>query len=180
MTDNVNTPADMDDDELFEGAQDTFPNKFHLRDRLVIIYPTGEHGTDQGENGSYPWYQSTTVVLDDGPKGWQSEVPDKDGDPIENLVPSVSEDGMQVLQNLRWSTGGTVARMKNKLPSADGTPRGILGRINVKKGKGAASWSIAAPTEDELALARTFNPQLRKVRDELAAQIRERMDSAAF
>lgn len=179
MTDQIN---DMQDDDLFEGAQDTFPNKFHLRDRLVVIYPTGEHGTDKGENGSYEWYQSTTVVLDDGPEGWQDQVRDDDGDMVDNLVASVDEGGPVVLNNLRWSAGGLTARMKNKLPKSDGTPQGILGRINSRKGQRGrnASWSIAAPTEEELDYARRFNAQLREARNELAAKIRQGQDEAAF
>jgi hypothetical protein len=138
------------EDVEFESAKSTFPSKEMLKDRLVAVYVNGRKGTEQGENGPYDWYGSTTVVLDDGPDGWQAEVQDKDGDPLENLIPSVQDDGPVVLRNFRWSTGGMTARMSTR---KIGGPA-MVGRINKRKSaKGAAAWSIAPATQADMDVA---------------------------
>ena len=187
MTDqNVNTSAVQDDDDgLFEAAAETFPSKFHLKDRLVAIYPTGVTGQRLGENGKpYTWYETTTVVLDDGPNGWQAEVLDMDkGTMVANLVPSVAEEGPQVLANFQWSAGGIGARLASRLPKADGKPGSQVGRINsrpnAKKGM-APSWSISTPTEADMTTARQYADVCRAARDEITKASQAAVDSDAF
>jgi hypothetical protein len=181
---NPNAGQQDDDDGLFDPATDTFPRRNDLRDRLVVVYPTGEHGTRQSDDGKpYPWYATTTVVLDDGPDGWQPTVPDDDGDPTPNLVPSVADNGPQVLTNFQWSATGLVSRIQTKLPDATGKPGSICGRINVMKNKvkgRSAPWSIAKATEDELNIARQYRDVLKAARDAITKDNVAKADKDAF
>jgi hypothetical protein len=181
VTDEYSIPGRDDDDGLFEAAKEQFPGKEDLKDRLVVIYPTGKSGQRQGSNGKpYDWYETTTVVLDDGPKGYQSTVL-VDGVERENLVPSVAENGPQVLKNFQWSAGGLVARIK---PIADDPKVGsMLGRINVRppaqKGM-APPWSIAKPTDEDMTTARKHTDVCRKARQEIRDARQAAADSEAF
>lgn len=186
MTDQIN---DMHDDDLFEGAKDEFPSKFDLKDRLVVIYPTGKTFTRQGESGPYQAYETTTVVLDDGPKGWQAQVVKDAGELEDNLVPSVADEGAQVLVKFQWSAVGVASRCAQQLPGrmVQGkrvdTPGSIVGRINTRKnGKPglAAPWGIAKPTEDEMALARSFREVCAAARAAIVAENEAAADEAAF
>lgn len=179
MTD-YNIPAD---DDLFEGATDEFPAKFDLRDRLVVIYPTGLTGKRPGANGKpYDWYETTTVVLDDSPAGYQDMGRDDHGNPRENLVPSVDAEGAQVLTNFQWSAGGLTARLAKKLPGKDGKPGSLLGRINSRPGKGGnnPSWSISAPTEADMVQARKFTAECTEARQAIVDANTKSAEEAAF
>ena len=184
MTD-VNTNAGQDDDEgLFEAASETFPSKFDLRNRLVVIYPTGVTGQRQGENGKpYTWYETTTVVLDDGPDGWQERVVGEGGEMQDNLVPSVAAEGPQVLTKFQWSAGGICARLATRLPKSDGKPGSQVGRINsrpnVKKGM-TPSWSISSAAEDDMTLARTHAAVCRAARNEITREYLASTDADSF
>jgi hypothetical protein len=183
MTDTTNPTAGYaDDDEgLFEAAKDTFPGKEDLKDRLVAIYPTGKTGERVGENGKpYPWYETTTVVLDDGPDGWQPTVI-ADGQPRENLVPSVEDNGPQVLKNFQWSASGLAARLAPIFD--DPKVRSVVGRINMrppsKKGM-APPWGIAKPTEEEMDVARQYADVCRRARLEIREHRQKDADEAVF
>ena len=187
MTDqNVNTPVqDDDDDGLFTPATDTFPRRNDLKDRMVAIYPTGEHGQRLSNDGDpYDWYGSYTVVLDDGPDGWQPMVPDDDGDMTPNLVPSVADMGPTVLVDFQWSASGIVSRIKANLPDrTTGKPGSIVGRINTQKNKvkgRSASWSISKPTEDEMDIARQYTLECRRARADAQAKALEGQGGDAF
>jgi hypothetical protein len=174
------------DDDVFESSSDEFASKFHLRDRLVMIYPTGKTGTRPGENGkAYEWVETYTVVLDDGPEGWQAQVMDMDsGSMVPNLVDSVELDGVQVLKGFQWSAGGVVARLKGKSPAENnGVPVGLLGRIDAKAQKGrAAAWRPNPPTEADKA--RAVEPEIKaarlKARDEIVAALKASEVEDAF
>jgi hypothetical protein len=178
------TAPDDNDDGLFDAATDTFPRRNDLRDRLVVIYPTGKHGERKSEDGkSYPWYETTTVVLDDGPDGWQEQVPDDDGDLTPNLVPSVADVGPQVLKNFQWSATGLVSRIQTKVPGRDGKPGSIVGRINVMKNKikgRSAPWSISKPTDADMVTARQYRAVCAEARDAITAATLAAADSDAF
>lgn len=183
MTD-INTTAPQDDDDLFTAATDTFPSKFDLKDRLVVIYPTGLKGQRQGENGKpYDWYETTTVVLDDGPRGWQEQVVGEGGELQDNLVPSVDENGPQVLRKFQWSSGGIASRLAQKLPDASGKPGSQVGRINsrpnAKKGM-APSWSIGKPTEEDMVTARRHRELCAAERAEIVSANVQAADENAF
>jgi len=184
MTDDIKAYAGgQDDDDLFEGATDEFPAKFDMRDRLVVIYPTGVKGSRLGENGkSYDWYETTTVVLDDGPKGWSEVGRDDHGNDRPMLVPSVEDEGAQVLEHFQWSAVGMTSRIANKLPGSDGKPGSLLGRINSRPGKNGRnpSWSISAPTEEDKVTARKYTAVCKAARDKVMAEINAKKDEAAF
>jgi len=184
---NVNTPVpdDDDDDGLFVAATDTFPRRNDMLNRLVVIYPTGEHGQRLSNDGDpYDWYSSYTVVLDDGPEGWQAMVPDDDGDMTPNLIPSVDQEGAQVQVNFQWSASGIVSRIQANLPDRQtGKPGSIVGRINSQKNriKGRSpSWSISKPTEDDMAAARKYTVECRAARDDAQAKALEKQGGDAF
>lgn len=178
----ANGPVDDDDDGLFEPAKDQFAGKEDLKDRLVAVYPNGETGQDLGANGKpFSWYMTTTVVLDDGPDGWQAQVQGQDGEMRDNLVPSVEENGPQVLRNFRWSTDGMVARIK---PIHDDPKvRSIVGRINrrpsTKKGHNPA-WSIAKPTDADMTTARQHADVCRAERQAIRDARQAKADADAF
>lgn len=185
MTDNVNGNAPMDESDLFEGSSDEFAGKEDMKDRLVMIYPTGRQGTGLGASGKpYPWYDTITVVLDDGPKGWQSEIVGKDGEPRENLIPSVEENGPQAVP-YRWSTSGATSRIAKKLPELnDGVPVGLLGRIDKGQAKGGnnAPWRPNPPTDadKELAVRPDMKAARLKARDEIVAALKASEAEDAF
>ena len=163
-----------DDDDLFEPAKNEFPAKEDLKDRLVVIYPTGKSG-ERKSNATgkmYPWRESTTIVLDDGP----------DGHSFTDLVPSVKAGGPIVLTGFQWTPKGIEARMSQK-PSSAEKVGSIVGRINSikNKQKGLADpWSIAPPTEEDMALARQHSAVCAAARDEIKKSHQQLEDEAAF
>src|SRR4051812_21959351 len=169
MTDTQNTTAE--DLELFDDAKEEFPGKEDLRDRLVAIWVTGKHGTRKSEanNTSYAWYETTTLVLDDGPAWDGTKI--VDGEKRENLVPSVAQNGPQRLEAFQWSTGGMVSRLQARVVGDQPkTFKPMLGRINSrpnsKKGF-SASWSISEPTDEDRAKARASAALIRQISAEL-------------
>ncbi len=151
MTDAQNTPAE---DEFYDDAQETFPGKEDLKDRLVAIWAL-ENGHDTNDRGEkYPTVQTITMVLDDGPEGYQATVI-RDGENSPNRVPSVQDEGPQEVR-LRWSTNGLVSRLA---PRVGKTVKPMLGRINSRpnKTKGhSASWSISEPTAQDKDTANRY------------------------
>lgn len=156
-----------EDLELFDNAQAQFASKLDLKDRLCLIWATGKNGTRKGANGSYAWYDTYTLVIDDGPK-WTGEVFDAEKDatrPI--LVDSVAEHGPQLLEGFQFSFGGMTARLANRVTGdKPKTFKPMLGRINSRpnKTKGmAASWSVAEPTDEDKQVARKYADKIREV-----------------
>jgi hypothetical protein len=165
-------------DEFFDDAQDVFPGKEDLKDRLVAVYAL-EKGTDFNDRKEpYPIVQSVTLVLDDGPDGWQATVI-RDGEQAENRVASVEAEGIQEL-SLRWSTNGMVSRLA---PRVGKTFKPMIGRINSRpnKTKGhSASWSISSPTDADKDVARKYEAELRAISARLEAEANKATDAAAF
>lgn len=165
-----------DDLELFDDAKSDFPSKWDLKDRLVLVWVTGKSGSRKGENGSYDWVDTYTLVIDDGPE-WTGKV--FDGDKQTNrdpLVVSVADAGPQLLKNFQYSFAGMVARLKPRI-SADGKPetyKPLLGRINsrpnAKKGM-APPFSIADPTDADKAIARQYADNIREVTEAVKAAV---------
>jgi hypothetical protein len=189
MTESINTTSPAgDDDDLFEESSDEFIGKPDFKDRLVMIYPTGKSGERIGENGKpYPWYETYTVVLDDGPNGYQEQVLDADlngGQMRPNRIPSVEINGAQIIEDHQWSAGGVTSRLKDKVPAKhDGVPVGLLGRIDAKAQKGkAAAWRPNAPTEADRA--RAVEPAIKaarlKARDAIVASLKAAGAEDAF
>lgn len=175
---NVSDVNGTNEDEFFDDAQDVFPGKEDLGNRLVAVWAL-EKGTDYNDRKEpYPIVQSVTLVLDDGPDGWQATVI-RDGEMTENRVPSVEAEGLQEL-NLRWSTNGMVSRLA---PRVGKTFKPMVGRINSRpnKTKGhSASWSISSPTEDDKTTVRRYQAELRAISERLEAEANKATDAAAF
>lgn len=163
MTDVKNN----DTHDLVDDAQEVFPAKEDLKDRLVAIWVTGKHGKRKGTGADakpYDWYETVTLVLDDGP-AWDG-FKLVDNEKQEMLVPSVAEDGPQRLDNFQFSQTGLTQRLSGRVhlspvpPRVNGDPvvdkpktfKPLLGRINSRpnKNKGFnASWSIGKPTAED-------------------------------
>ena len=175
MTDQTSTTAN--EDEFFDSATSEFAAKEDLKDRLVAIWNTGKTGTRKSEatGKPYEYVETVTLVLDDGPNGWQSKRPE--GDP--NLVPSVAEQGPQRLDGFQWSATGIYTRAVKR--PIGGKP--MCGRINSKpnKTKGMSPpWSIAELTDDDRVIVRKHVPLLHSIANELDRAAQKSEDDEAF
>lgn len=169
-----------EDLELFDDATEEFPAKEDLKDRLVLIWLTGRHGTRIGSGQGakpYPWYETYTVVLDDGPEWDGYKI--KDGERKPMLVDSVKEHGPQHLDGFQFSTTGMTKRFESRVNLTTAMPpvgkevkdkpksfRPMLGRINSRKNSQpgfSASWSISEPTAAEKEIARGFSDLILEV-----------------
>jgi hypothetical protein len=169
--------------ELFDDVPETFPSKFDLRDRLVLVWVTGVHGIRKGEKDDYPYEETITLVVDDGPFGWQAEVMNTDtGSMQPNLVPSVAEEGPQKLANFQWSATGVVSRLSPRREAK--TNRPMVGRVNSKPNKQrgrAAPWGIASATPEEKALAaQVAGPLVAQICAEVERKLNGVADVSAF
>jgi hypothetical protein len=191
-TDTSTTTGDSGDLELWDDAKAEFANKFDLKDRLCLIWVTGKHGTRRGENGTYDWYETYTLVLDDpnGTTGWDGMVFDGDKrEQRESLVPSVSVAGPVLLENFQFSYSGAVARLRPRVDdtgatvtsgaekTVNGKPknfRPMLGRINSrpnsKKGM-APPFGIAEPTPEDKAVAAKYRDKIAEVSKMVEAKV---------
>lgn len=169
--------------EMFDDVPNEFPSKFDLKDRLVAIWVTGKHGVRKGENDPYPYEETITLVLDDGPKGWQAEVLNFDkGEMQPNLVASVAEEGPQKLDNFQWSATALTSRLRPRREQKNSRP--MLGRINARpnKQKGrAAPWSMESATpEEKQAAAEAAGPLIAKISAEVDKLLKGESDVSAF
>jgi len=185
MTDpTTNTTAD----EFYEEAQDNFPSKFDFEDRLVAIWPTGRTGEREGENGKpYPWIETLTLALDDGPDGDKGVGLTSDRE--EFLVgPAPAQ-----AEGIQWSAAGVYSRVRPKLGKTIPDPanptqqipdyRPVIGRINRRKNakKGMAdSWSLGKPAEGDRAIMRQHEALIRSLTAKVAASFQEASDAEAF
>jgi len=180
MTDTSTT----EDLEFFDEATEEFPGKEDLKDRLVAIFVTGKHGQRKGTapgSKPYDWYETITLVLDDGPNWDGKKI--VDGDKVPMLVPSVKENGVQRLDSFQYSQGGLTARLSQRVQGdKPKTFMPLLGRINSRKNSQpgfSASWSIGKPTEEDKILAREHNELFRSVAAELENSLKP-SDEDAF
>jgi hypothetical protein len=180
MTDSTGTTEDL---ELFDDAKEEFAGKEDLKDRLVAIWVTGKHGTRQGTGPGakpYDWYETVTLVMDDGPNWNGFKV--VDGEQREMLVASVEQDGPQRLNNFQYSQGGLTARLAPRVTGdKPNTFKPLRGRINSRpnsvKGR-SPSWSIATPTDADKATSLKYADMVREISAEMAAAQAATDDSA--
>lgn len=173
-----------DELEFFDEATEEFPGKEDLKDRLVAIFVTGEHGKRVGSapgSKPYDWYETITLVLDDGPNWTGLKV--VDGEQVPMLVGSVVEnEGPVRLDNFQFTQTGLVSRLSSRV--AGDKPKTFMpmvGRVNSRpnKTKGhSASWSISKPTEDDKVIARQYNDLFRAVAAELEASLQPKDEDA--
>lgn len=167
-----------EDEEWMDGAKAAFPSIENLAPsippnfgagRLVAIYAR-ENGVGKGDNGPYPYVETITLVLDNGPDGAQSD----------DLVPAVTGDPIRL--DLRHSTTGLVARLKPRVGTAKGN-RPLVGRINTQassRNKNVAAFSIAEPTAEDMNVARAAKAYIMAVNKELDEAATKSEDENAF
>lgn len=173
------------EDEFFDSATSEFPAKEDLNFRLVAIWNTGKEGTRKSDSGAvYPYVETVTLVLDDGPDDWYSKnikrlAIDGKGDPTPGtddcLVPSVRLEGPQRLDDFQWSATGVYSRASKRKVG----DRPMIGRINSKKNakKGFSdAWSIAEMTEQDKVIARKHMDLFKAI----SAEMQEKADQAVF
>lgn len=176
-------PITDEDSEWMDGASATFPKAENLAPsippkfgpgRLVAIWAqeTGTRKNDQGKE--YPFVQTLTLVLDDGPDGGQS-------DEVVGSAPVRLED-------FQHSTSGLVARLQKRVTgvNAKGVPlryRPMIGRMNTqasKQNKNVAAFSISEPTAEDMIVARKYKDMITGINKELEAKDSKAEDAAAF
>jgi hypothetical protein len=180
MTD-VNSNAGQDD--FYDDATDTFPKVEHLAPsippnfgagRLCAIWVTGEGKRKNDRGEFYPYVETVTVVLDEGPNG-QDWLTGQNGwsEDASTLVPA----SPFRLDKFQHSTGGLVSRLSRRLTgrNADGVPlrfRPMIGRINTqssKANKHVPAYSIAKPTDADREVVNGHGDLLRSINRELEA-----------
>lgn len=173
------TPAvTAEDEEWMDGAKAAFPSVENLAPsvppaygagRLVAIYAR-ENGVGKGDNGPYPYVETITLVLDNGPDGTQ----------FDDLTPEVK--GEPVRLELRHSTTGLVSRLKPRVGKPSGN-RPMVGRINTQassRNKNVPAYSIAEPTAADMEVARRHKEYIKTVNAELDAAQAKSEDENAF
>jgi len=183
-----------DDEEWMDGASNAFPKAEHLAPvnppnfgagRLVAIWALDE-GTRKNEKGVvYPFVNTITVVLDEGPnpaawaagsEGWDAEASNLIGEaPVR-------------LDDFQHSTGGLVARLRKRLTgkNAKGLPlkfRPMVGRMNTQASKSnnkVAAFSISEPTAEDMVVARTHKDMITAINKELESAVTKAEDTEAF
>lgn len=186
VTDSVNP------NQFYDDATDVFPKVEHLAPslppnfgpgRLLAIWATGE-GTRMNKEGKiYPYVETITVTLDDGPSGL-------DGPGWEAMAAEIIPEGVQRLDKFQHSTGGLVARLQRRLTgrNQDGVPlryRPMIGRLDTqpsKQNKNVAAYSIKPPTDDDRAVIEQHVEMIAAINEELrmAAIASSDPDQAAF
>jgi hypothetical protein len=184
--------------DLFDDAQEEFPGKEDLKDRLVLIWVTGRHGVRKSADAGsrpYDWYETVTVVLDDGPNWDGFKVVDGERKPM--LVASVKDEGPQRLDNFQFTQSGLTTRLAGRVALSPGSPtingpavqdksktyRPMIGRINSRpnKVKGrSASWSIAEPTIEDKVVARKHNALIAQISKEMETAGQEKAENDGF
>lgn len=189
MTDTT-APEQVD---LFDDAQEEFPGKEDLKDRLVLIWVTGKHGvrkSDKAGSKPYDWYETVTLVIDDGPNWNGNKI--VDGESVPMLIPSVKEEGPQQI-DFQYGQKGLTTRLAQRVRLSPGQPQingpavidkpktfsPMLGRINSQpnKTKGFnAAWSIGKPTDADKQVARKYNDLIEQISKELEAGAAPKVD----
>lgn len=180
----------VDQDEFYDDATEAFPSVDDLAPlasaknpdtigRLVAIWAV-KNGEAKGDNGTYPYTESITLVLDDGP----------DGDQATELVGPAP-----VRLELRHSTTGICSRLKPRVAgkgkATDAHPEGVplrfrpmLGRVNTKAStkykKGSPAVSIAAPSDADREIINRHKDLIIAINRELEADAAKNEDQAAF
>jgi len=173
---DINGTTAPESEDFFDDAEETFPGKEDLKDRLVAVFAL-ENGQDKNPDGKlYPFTKTVTVVLDNGPDGKSHLSAVRDGEVGENRVGEAPTE-----LDLRWSTSGMVSRLAPRVGKGF---RPLLGRINSQPNKvksRSASWSISSPTDEDKALVRAQHlGLLHEVAKRLERESQAATDTAAF
>lgn len=183
-------------DSFYDDATDVFPKVEHLAPsippnfgdgRLLAIWVTGEGKRKNDRGEFYPYVETVTVALDEGPNG-QDWLTGSNGwsEEASTLIPA----SPARLDKFQHSTGGLVGRLLPRLTgrNREGVPlrfRPMIGRINTqpsKANKHVPAYSIAKPTDADRAIVEAHGDYIRKINRELetAATTGSDPDTAAF
>jgi hypothetical protein len=188
---NASTNPAVDEDEFYDDATESFPSvddlvggeppkKAEKIGRLVAIWPL-ENGVAKKSDGSgtYPYTNSVTLVLDDGP----------DGDLATDLVGSAP-----VELQLRHSTSGIQSRLAPRVDGMSKPKRNedgeiivpakplrfipMIGRVNTRPStrqkNGSPAFSVSAPTDADREIIAKFREDIKAV----SAKLREKAEAA--
>lgn len=198
MTDSVNPTSNVDDeDDFYDEASSLFPKAEHLAPsippkfgdgRLVAIWPTSQGTrTSKTDNKPYPYVETVTVVLDDGPDGnlsgpgWAEEAAE--------IVPAVGDGEPVRLDKFQHSTSGLVARLEKRLTGKHPktkTPlrfRPMIGRMNTRasaNNKNVAAYSVAEMTDGDRVIAEKHKAYIIAINKELEAGEKDAENASAF
>lgn len=172
-----------EDEEWMDGASATFPKAENLAPsvppnfgagRLVAIWAL-ENGTRKNDKGKeYPYVNTLTLVLDNGP----------DGDQTDEVIGNAPVR----LEDFQHSTGGLVARLNKRVTgvNAKGVKlkyRPMIGRMNTQpssQNKNVAAFSISEPTAEDMAVARQYKDMITAINKELEEKDTKSEDAEAF
>jgi hypothetical protein len=176
-------PITAEDEEWMDGASAEFPKAENLAPtvppnfgpgRLVAIWAqsAGSRKNDKGKD--YPFVQTLTLVLDNGP----------DGDQTDEVIGSAPVR----LDDFQHSTTGLVARLQKRVTgvNAKGVAlkyRPMIGRMNTQassQNKNVAAFSISEPTPADMMVARKYKDMIMAINAELEAKDTQAEDEAAF
>lgn len=191
MSDTTNST----EDEFYDDATEAFPSVDDLAPlatnrnpdttgRLVAIWAL-ENGVGKGEKGPFPFTETITLVLDDGP----------DGDQATDMIGAAP-----VELKLRHSTTGVQSRIAPRVegmskpkrdeegnilaPSVPLKFRPMIGRINTRAPKnyknGNPAVSIAAPTEADRAIVQRYRAEIVAINEKVEASAGKAEDAQAF
>jgi hypothetical protein len=192
MSETTNSTTE---DEFYDDATEAFPSKDDLAPfataknstvgRLVAVWAV-KNGTETNNDGkSYPWTETVTLVLDDGP----------DGDQFTDLVGPAPQK-----LTLRHSTAGLQSRfgprvdgMTKPKRDEDGTIiapavpqkfRPMIGRINTRPSSkvkgGSPAFSISIPTDEDRVIVKRYEAEIREINQEQEAKAATAADAEAF
>lgn len=183
-----------EDEEWMDGASNAFPKAEHLAPvnppnfgpgRLVAIWAKSQ-GTRKNDKGVvYPFVNTLTLVLDEGPDG-RAWLTGSDGWDAEasSLIPA----SPVRLDDFQHSTSGLVARLQKRLTGKNAAGvslkfRPMVGRMNTQASKAnskVAAFSISEPTADDMVKARKFKDMITAINKELETAATQAEDTAAF
>lgn len=188
------TPTEVEED-FYDDATENFPSVDDLVPlasgknpetvgRLVAIWAL-ENGSAQGEKEPYPFTETVTLVLDDGP----------DGDQVTDLVGPAP-----VELKLRHSTKGIQSRIGPRVdgwtrakrndagevtvPSVPMKWRPMIGRVNTKPStlykKGSPAVSISLPTDADRAIIEKHKALIKEINARMEAKDADNETAQAF
>jgi hypothetical protein len=172
-----------DDEEWMDGASSAFPKAENLAPavppnygpgRLLAIWAlsTGERKNDEGK--LYPFVETVTLVLDDGPDGSQTD---------ELVGPAPVK-----LEGFQHSTTGLVSRLLKRVEGTNAKGvrlkyRPMVGRLNTQassRNKNVPAFSIAEPTAADMDIVRKHKDMILSINKGLEAADKASEDSEAF
>jgi hypothetical protein len=196
---NASTNPAVEEDDFYDEATEGFAKVEHLAPslppnfgpgRLVAIWAIskglGKAKNPQNGKTTYPYVNTVTLVLDDGPEGISAPGWDES---VATLVPAAP----QRLDGFQHSTGQMVPRLERRLTAknAKDVPlrfRPYIGRMNTQasqNNKNVASYGISEMTDEDKAIVLKYKDMIKAINAEmeaaeLAAQSEDNADTVGF